>query len=102
MDGEGNEEVLERGYDNLSDDDDDADGRGLEYACEGNPDVFDGLSTSRSSSLKTATWTSYDVFPCSYFLNMMLMRYYFFKSDLMLCSNPLLMFLCVRHAAVAV
>ena len=39
--GESNaDEVLERGYDSLSDDDED--GRGLEYACEGNPDVFDG------------------------------------------------------------
>jgi hypothetical protein len=39
--GEGEDEVLERGYDSLSDDDDD--GRGLEYACEGNSDVFDGF-----------------------------------------------------------
>ena len=37
--GEGSEEVLERGYDSLSDDDED--GRGLEYACEGNGDIFD-------------------------------------------------------------
>ena len=38
--GEGNaEEVLERGYDSLSDDDED--GRGLEYACERNLHVFD-------------------------------------------------------------
>ena len=39
MGGEGSEEVLERGYDSLSDDDED--GRGLEYACEGNGDIFD-------------------------------------------------------------
>ena len=39
--GEGDDEVLERGYDSLSDDDED--GRGLEYACEGNSDVFDGM-----------------------------------------------------------
>ena len=38
--GETDAEVLERGYDSLSDDDED--GRGLEYACEGNSDVFDG------------------------------------------------------------
>ena len=31
--GETSDEVLERGYDSLSDDDED--GRGLEYACEG-------------------------------------------------------------------
>ena len=29
-------EVLERGYDSLSDDDEDGGGRGLEYACDGN------------------------------------------------------------------
>ena len=39
--GEREVEVLERGYDSLSDDDED--GRGLEYACEGNSDVFDGF-----------------------------------------------------------
>ena len=39
--GEGDEEVLERGYDSLSDDDED--GRGLEYVCDGNSDVFDGF-----------------------------------------------------------
>ena len=39
--GETDPEVLERGYDSLSDDDED--GRGLEYACEGNSDVFDGM-----------------------------------------------------------
>ena len=38
--GEGEVEVLERGYDSLSDDEE---GRGLEYACEGNSDVFDGF-----------------------------------------------------------
>ena len=37
--GEGAEVVLERGYDSLSDDDED--GRGLEFACEGNGAVFD-------------------------------------------------------------
>ena len=37
--GEGEDEVLERGYDSMSDDDED--GRGLEYACEGNGTVFD-------------------------------------------------------------
>ena len=37
--GEGAEEVLERGYDSLSDDDED--GKGLEYAVEGNGTVFD-------------------------------------------------------------
>ena len=42
MGGEGNEdEILERGSDSLSDDEED--GRGLEYACEGNSDVFDGF-----------------------------------------------------------
>ena len=35
------DEVLERGYDSLSDDDED--GRGLEYACDGNSDVSDGF-----------------------------------------------------------
>ena len=39
--GEADDEVLERGYDSLSDDDED--GRGLEYACEVNSDVFDGF-----------------------------------------------------------
>ena len=34
---EGADEVLERGYDSRSDDDED--GRGLEYACEGDSDV---------------------------------------------------------------
>ena len=37
--GEGGDEVLERGYDSLSDDDED--GRGLEYACEGDSDIFE-------------------------------------------------------------
>ena len=41
QDGETDAEVLERGYDSLSDDDED--GRGLEYACEGNSEVFDGF-----------------------------------------------------------
>ena len=39
--GEGDEEVLERGYDSLSDDDEEGGGRGLEYACEGNADFMD-------------------------------------------------------------
>ena len=38
--GEADDEVLERGYDSLSDDDEE--GRALEYACDGNSDVFDG------------------------------------------------------------
>ena len=43
--GEAEDEVLERGYDSLSDDDDDEDGGGcgLEEACEGN--VFNIEST---------------------------------------------------------
>ena len=44
--GEDNEdEVLERGYDSLSDDHEE--GRGLEYACDGNSDVFDGFVDMR-------------------------------------------------------
>ena len=39
--GEGEAEVLEHGYDSLSDDDEE--GRGLEHACEGNSEVFDGM-----------------------------------------------------------
>ena len=37
--GEGEDEVLERGCESLSDDDED--GRGLGYACEGNGTIFD-------------------------------------------------------------
>ena len=37
--GEAGDEVLERGYDSLSDDDEE--GRGLEYACEGDSDIFE-------------------------------------------------------------
>ena len=37
--GKSGDEVLERGYDSCSDDDEE--GRGLEYACEGNSDIFD-------------------------------------------------------------
>ena len=40
--GESSEEVLQRGYDSLSDDDED--GRGLEYACEGDSIFQDGVS----------------------------------------------------------
>ena len=39
--GDEDDEVLEHGYDSLSDDDED--GRGLEYACEGSSDVFVGF-----------------------------------------------------------
>ena len=35
------DEVLERGYESLSDSDEE--GRGLEYAFEGNSDIFDGM-----------------------------------------------------------
>ena len=38
--GEGEAEVLERGYESLSDDDDD--GRGIEYACDGS-NLFAGM-----------------------------------------------------------
>ena len=37
--GQAGDEVLERGYDSLSDDDED--GRGLEYACEGDSDIYE-------------------------------------------------------------
>ena len=40
--GEGDDGVLERGYDSLSDDDEDV--SGLDYACEGNSDIFDGFA----------------------------------------------------------
>ena len=38
--GEADDKVSERGYESLSDDDE---GRGIEYACEGNESVFDGM-----------------------------------------------------------
>ena len=40
--GEGADEVLERGYDSLSDDDED--GRGLEYACNEDTVFSNGVS----------------------------------------------------------
>ena len=59
--GEANEdEVLERGYDSLSDDDED--GRGLQYACEGNSDVLDGLPKYLTSFKRTAL-TSHNCIP---------------------------------------
>ena len=42
MGGESSDEVLQRGYDSLSDDDED--GRGLEYACDEDSIFQDGVS----------------------------------------------------------
>ena len=49
--GEEADEVLDCSYESLSDDDND--GRGLEYACEGNSSVFDCLEDASAPSIDT-------------------------------------------------
>ena len=47
--GEADEEVLDRGYDSLSDSDEE--GRGLEYACEGDSDIYEnGVSIAENNA----------------------------------------------------